>query len=200
MSQGAASPSLADPPSCLLLMRPCRPSGTALLSLFALASPAAAQLPDVAIVAAATSSFTNCRYTDVQAFLQASGQFASVDVIDCVTTTPALADLAPYEAVLTWSNTNYLDPVALGDLLADYSDAGGAVVVTVFANTTTGSLRYLQGRWVTGGYEIIQAAQGNTSDSASLGSTLVPGHPIMAGVTALSAASAFRPLVSTPVL
>lgn len=200
MSQGAASPSAADPPSCLLLMRPCRPSGSALLSLFALASPAAAQLPDVAIVAAATSSFTNCRYTDVQAFLQASGQFASVDVIDCVTTTPTLSDLAPYEAVLTWTNVDYFDPVALGDLLADYSDAGGAVVVTVFANTTTGSLRYLQGRWVTGGYEIIQAAQGNTSDAASLGSTLVPGHPIMAGVTALSAASAFRPLVSTPVL
>ncbi|MEE2938899.1 MAG: hypothetical protein VX460_00810 [Planctomycetota bacterium] len=181
-------------------MRPLSSPSTALVSLLALAPPAAAQLPDVAIVAAATSLFGNCRYTDVQTFLQASGQFASVDVIDCVTTTPALADLAPYEAVLTWSNTDYFDPVALGDLLADYSDAGGAVVVSVFANTSTDAPRHLQGRWVTGGYEIIPAAQGNASDSSSLGAVLVPGHPIMAGVTALSAASAFRPLQSTPLL
>lgn len=181
-------------------MRPLRSSSSAVLSLIAMASPAAAQLPDVAIVAAATSLFANCRYTDVQTFLQASGQFASVDVIDCVTTTPTLADLAPYEAVLTWSNTDYFDPVALGDLLADFSDAGGAVVVTVFANTTAGASRHLQGRWLTGGYEIMPAAQGNSSDAASLGSVLVPGHPIMAGVNAVSAASAFRPLLSTPLL
>lgn len=181
-------------------MRFLRSSRSVPFALVALASPAAAQLPDVAIVAAASGALTDCRYTDVQAFLQSSGQFASVDVIDCVTTTPALADLLPYEAVLTWSNTNYFDPVGLGDLLADYSDTGGAVVVTVFGNTTTGALRFLQGRWMTGGYEIIPAAQGNASNAASLGATLVPGHPIMSGVTALSAASAFRPLTSTPLL
>ena len=165
----------------------------------ALGSPAFAQLPDVAIAAAASGSLGDCRYTDVQAYLQATGQFGNIDIVDCVTTTPALGDLTPYDAVLTWTNVSYNDAAALGDVFADYVDQGGAVVVAVFANTTTGANRYLQGRRLTG-YELIESALGNTSNSATLGTIHDPSHPIVAGVTSLSANNAFRPFVTAPIL
>ena len=94
---------------------------------------------------------------------------------------------------------SYADPVALGDVFADYVDQGGAVVVAVFANTTTGANRYLQGRRLTG-YELIESALGNTSNSATLGTIHDPSHPIVAGVTSLSANNAFRPFVTAPIL
>lgn len=166
----------------------------------ALTAPAFAQTADVAIVAAASGSLTDCRYTDVQSYLLATGQFASVDIIDCVTQTPTLGDLAPYDAVLSWSNTNFDDSVALGDVMADYHDQGGAVVIAVFGTTSTSAARSLDGRWRSGGYELIETAGGNVGGSASLGTILNAAHPTVAGVTALSASSAFRPQATTPIL
>ena len=156
-------------------------------------APALAQLPDVAIVAAASASLSDCRYSDVQSYLTATGRFGSVTVVDCTTTTPALADLMAFDAVLTWSNVNYFDSTTLGDNLADYVDAGGGVVVAVFSTSTANANRSLQGRWISGGYEVIQSQGGSTTGPASLGPTLVPGHPTMAGVATLSATTAFRP-------
>ncbi|MEM6672272.1 MAG: hypothetical protein AAF726_05480 [Planctomycetota bacterium] len=165
-----------------------------------LVTTAQAQLPDVAIVAAAENSLTNCRYTDVQSYLLASGLFASVDIVDCVSTTPSLMDLMPYDGLLTWTNTSYDDGDALGNVFADYHDAGGAVVVAVFGTTTPTTNRFLGGRWITGGYEVIQTQLGNTNNSASLGAILVPGHPTVAGVSSLSAGLAFRPDLMTPLV
>jgi len=41
----------------------------------------------------------------------------------------ALADIQGYDSVLVYSDTGYADPAALGDVLADYVDAGGPAVV-----------------------------------------------------------------------
>lgn len=105
-----------------------------------------AQGPDVAIVAAATSSSTDCRFTDPQSLLMATGSFSSVSIFNANTGTPTLQDLMQYDAVITWSNSAYADSVALGNVLADYVDAGGGVVVAVFANAITGAASRLQGR------------------------------------------------------
>ncbi|QDV05915.1 hypothetical protein Poly30_14180 [Planctomycetes bacterium Poly30] len=182
------------------MQRTILPLLSAPLCALMLSTSALAQAPSVAIVAAANTGLSDCRYTDVQAYLQATGSFLAVDVVDCTSTTPTLTDLASYDSVLTWSNTDYFDKDALGDVFADYADAGGGVVVAVFANTTTGTNRFLGGRWATGGYEIILPAQGNTSNSSSLGTILDPTHPLVQGVTSISASSAFRPLVGTPIL
>ncbi|MEM1447529.1 MAG: hypothetical protein AAGI22_00380 [Planctomycetota bacterium] len=165
-----------------------------------LAASAAAQNPDVAIVAAASGDLANCRYTDVQSYLNADGRFGNVDIIDCITQTPTLGDLTPYDAILTWTNVSYIDAVALGDVFADYVDAGGAVVVGVFATTTTTVNRSLDGRWITGGYEVIEPRLGNMSGFAQLGTVLQPGHPTMVGVNSLSATSAFRPTLAATTL
>ncbi len=170
------------------------------VTLLALAGSAFAQAPNVAIVAAASGSLSDCRYTDVQSYLLATGSFSNVSVIDCVTQTPTVADLAPFDAIVTWTNVDYADKELLGDVLADYADTGAGVVVAVFANTTTGANRFLGGRWVTGGCEIILPAQGNSSNAASLGTILDPTHPTVQGVTTLSATSAFRPNIGTPLV
>jgi hypothetical protein len=67
-------------------------------------------------------------------------------------------------------------------VLADYVDAGGGVVVAVFANSTTFVGRNIGGRWQLG-YEVILDQSGSTSGSAVLGAVAQPGHPVMAGVT-----------------
>lgn len=148
---------------------------------------------DVAICAAAQTSSTDCRFTDVQAKLTASGLFGTVDIINASSSTPTLQQLQAYDAVLVWSNTSFQDSTLLGNTLADYVDAGGAVVVAVFAvnwNTLTLSI---QGRWQNG-YEVIADQSGSTTGAASLGTVLLPAHPIMAGVSSFNGGTnAYRP-------
>lgn len=81
--------------------------------------------PRVAIVAAAATSGADARFTDPQAKLTGTGLFSAVDIITANTTTPSLATLQNYGAVLVWSNVNFASASALGDVLADYVDAGG---------------------------------------------------------------------------
>jgi hypothetical protein len=172
--------------------------GAAVLGASALlASTSAAQL-DVAICAAAQSSSSDCRFTDVQAKLVGSGFFTSVTIINAATSTPTLQQLSAYDAVIVWSNISFQNPTLFGDTLADYVDAGGGVVVAVFANATASTTLSIQGRWQTG-YEVILDQSGQYSASpASLGTVLLPGHPIMAGVSTFSGGtSSFRPTVTT---
>ena len=157
-----------------------------------LAAPALAQI-DVAICAAAATALSDCRFTDVQSKLVASGQFNSVALLDCTTTTPSLVQLQAYDAVLTWSNFSYFNGTALGDVLADYVDAGGGVVVAVFANSDTVANRFLGGRWQTG-YEVILDQGATTTGTATLGTVLLPSHPVMATVVSFSGGtSSYRP-------
>ena len=158
--------------------------------------------PRVLIAAAATTlGSTDCRYVDVQTKLMATGMFSAVDIHDTssVGSLPTLAELESYDTVLTYSNVGYIDNVAMGDLLADYMDAGGGVVVSTFANsgTATAGLR-LMGRWQTGGYEVVVGGSGQTQTAATMGTVLVPAHPIMAGVSTFNGGShAYRPTGTT---
>lgn len=168
---------------------------TCTLAISAAFAPAdAGTPPNVAIVAAAQSSSTSLWFTDPQAKILGTGLVANVDIINAYAGTPTLAELSAYDAVLTWSNNDYADPVALGNVLADYVDAGGGVVVAVFANTSMGANRYLQGRWRTGGYEVVVSQSGNQTGTATLGIVHEPAHPVMAGVTTFSGgSSSYRP-------
>jgi hypothetical protein len=100
--------------------------------------------------------------------------------------TPTLAELLQYNAVLTYSNQNYASGAEMGDMLADYVDVGGGVVVAVFAVSTTTANRSLTGRWETGGYEIIPARSGNNTTAASLGTVHDPLHPIWGGTVSFT--------------
>jgi hypothetical protein len=117
--------------------------------------------------------------TAIQALLQAYGDLATVDLFDAQVATPTLAELQAYDVVLTWSNYVYADPVGIGNVLADYVDAGGKVINLMFAMGNHGW--QMQGRFMDEGY----TAMNGTSlyfGSVCLGSYNA-GHPIMAGVT-----------------
>ncbi len=150
-------------------------------------TPAQAGEPNVGIVAAAGSGAGAVQFTDVRNKLLDTGFFSSVTIWDASTTgtTPTLADLTQFDAVLVWSNTTFQNADAFGDVLADYVDGGGGVVVATFATSTATVGRSLGGRFRAGGYEIIPTQSGNTAGTASLGTILVPDHPTVAGVTQL---------------
>ncbi|MCX7020877.1 MAG: hypothetical protein NTW26_01125, partial [bacterium] len=66
--------------------------------------------------------------------------YYSVDVVDCTTTTPTVAQMEEYGCVYTWSNYAYQDPVAFGNNLADFMDfgSGHGVVSCCFAHSSYG--------------------------------------------------------------
>ncbi len=148
---------------------------------------------DVAIVASASNTANaqaEPRYTDVRDKLMATGMFDSVTIINATgigdgVGTPPLGDLLGFDAIIFWTNDSLANAVTMGDVLADYVDAGGGVVVCVFANTSTNALRYLQGRWLSDpGYIAIPQNGGFVQGTAAgLGTVFVPGHPILNGVT-----------------
>lgn len=162
--------------------------------LATLAPAIMAQSPTVRVglCGAANTSNTSCQWTDVQTRLLATGQFAAVDILNVTTSgigTPTLNQLLAYDALLCWTNSTPANNVAWGNVLADYVDAGGGVVVAVFANSSTTTGRNIDGRGQTG-YEVILDRTGSTSGASGvLGTVSLPSHPVMAGVTAFAGAS-----------
>src|SRR4029077_8265766 len=75
-----------------------------------------------------------------------------VDLFDASNGTPTIQELQQYNIVCAFSNDAWNDPVAMGNVLADYQDTGtGVVVVGTFAWDNRGAWN-LAGRWMTGGY------------------------------------------------
>lgn len=119
----------------------------------------------------------------VRGYLATQG-FAPGDLayIDTRSVTPTFQDLMAFDAVLVWTDYDVKDRVILGDLLADYVDAGGRVVLCNYA-ATDGHMR-LQGRIITADYSPI----GQTGIARS-SSTLVAydaSSPILSGVTSVT--------------
>jgi hypothetical protein len=137
------------------------------------------------------------READVVAKLSALGVFDSLTSIDVGLSTPVLDVLLDFDAVLVYSDAAFADPVALGDVLADYVDAGGRVVLAVFAfdAATFG----VHGRFETDQYFAIPGSAGDTSGgSLTLGTVHDAGHPIMAGVSSFGGGTdSFRPMTTS---
>ena len=57
----------------------------------------------------------------------------AVDLFDAFSGTPTLGQLQQYNIVYAFSNNGWFDATAMGNVLADYEDAGGVVVVSTFA-------------------------------------------------------------------
>ena len=159
--------------------------------------PALAQAPDVVIVASAAGTISDCRFVDVQQRLAATNFFGDVEIFDAFRGTPTLSELQAFDAVLTFSNLDYQNPDLLGDVLADYAETGGGVVVAVFSMTSSDPEVQISGRWITGGFEVIQSGQGSLNSPAAMGVVIDPAHPSVQGVSTLAATAAFRPQLGT---
>jgi hypothetical protein len=126
----------------------------------------------------------------VKNFLVSTGQFADSDITYIQTSatwggsTPTLATLKQYDALLVWTNWNPVDPTALGNVLADYVDAGGGVVISPFASSR--AVASVGGKFATADYNPFVSSGAISSAAVNLGTIVEPTSPIMDGVTTLS--------------
>lgn len=149
------------------------------LILFSFLSlPGFAQIkPKVLVLGAVTPNSWN---EDVKAKLDATGAFAQVDIINgYLSSSPTLSQLQAYDAVLVFSDYGFSDPTALGNVLADYIDGGGGVVGAVFITASVP----VGGRFNTDTYRVIVPAGQQSNSRSTLGTILLPAHPVMKNVT-----------------
>ena len=104
----------------------------------------------------------------------------SIVYMDVRNYTPTLGELTPYDAVLSFSDYTYDDSTAMGNVLADYVDAGGGVVLGHFSFSTGWGIG---GRIMTGNYATISKGA-NTHSNTTMG-WYNPAHPIMDGVSSV---------------
>jgi len=136
-----------------------------------------ADLPSVLICGAVTDA----RYlADIQTKLMATGQFTKVDTMNVHSTTPSLATLQEYRAVMVFSDADYADPVALGNVMANYADKGCGVVCAV--SEVAGSSQ-MQGRWDKGEYYAIPRSIRFGGSRMPMSTVYDLAHPIMQGVS-----------------
>ena len=93
---------------------------------------------------------------------------------------PTVNDLLAYDVVISWSNYSYPDAVAAGDLLADYVDAGGRLILSVFNFSTNWGI---QSQILDGAHSPF--LPGNYTNHYTWGmlGTYDATHPIMEGQT-----------------
>lgn len=157
----------------------------ALATSFAVAAwvaPCAAHA-DVLIYGADSDNFL----ADVQGKLSWDGlELGELVVVDAGTEVLTPQMLEGYDAVVTWGNFVYEDSLATGDVLADFVDDGGGVVVFAYGMRDSG-LQGLRGRFVDGGYLATTLSPDNLEDPV-LGLGDAEGdHRILDGVATFSA-------------
>jgi len=105
---------------------------------------------------------------------------------------PALqvADLMRYHVVILtnnfqWQLSGGVSAKKVGDVLADYVDAGGKVITSGAANMATPDPFVLKGRFVTEKYSAFTVPKALNYERVTLGKKLVVGHAILEGVDSL---------------
>ena len=121
--------------------------------------------------------------------IAAEPDVVTVDYFDAQNATPTLAQLQPYNIVVSFSNSPYFDPVGMGNVLADYADAGGTVVAFDF--DWFGPPFGLDGRWITDGYTPFVAGGPTNFTNSCLG-MYDNTHPLMQGIDPGSLCAFFR--------
>ncbi|MEE9296705.1 MAG: thrombospondin type 3 repeat-containing protein [Phycisphaerae bacterium] len=102
--------------------------------------------------------------------LLSTGMFSTVDVFFSSSGTPSLATLASFDRVLAYTNFTPANAVALGDVLADYVDAGGQLVLATYAFSSPWAI---SGRVMTSGYSPLV----NVGVNGNVGGVLVATQP-----------------------
>jgi PKD repeat protein len=153
-----------------------------LSALLLLTLPSSALAIDVGVFGApSTSSWNN----DVVNKLVGTGQFDSVVGVYSASTTPTLAELQQYEAVLVYTDTTLGDSTTFGNNLADYMDAGGGVVLATFIFSTSWPIG---GRIQSAGYVPFTSGGGTAPGNQTL-VALDPSHAILDGVSSFHGGS-----------
>ena len=122
--------------------------------------------------------------TSARSALLSTGLITAEDltVIAVCGAPPSLETLTDFNAVMVWSNFTPSQPDALGNVLADYVDQGGGVVLATYVYSQPWRIG---GRIMTNGYSpfAVSSALLTTSGRLNL-ATANTNHPILAGVLA----------------
>ena len=140
-----------------------------------------------------TVNTSNLSYSsDFIAALAAKPEVAAVDRFNTNSGTPSAATLANYDLVASLGDFDYQDPALWGDRLSDFIDAGGVVIQYAYDNWDS---THPTGRYESGGYEPFVPGPDDAL-STSLGTILVPGSPLLAGVPTFSTTDNTTPTVA----
>lgn len=120
---------------------------------------------------------------DTAAAIAAEPGVASATPFATDSGTPSAESLTGYDLVVSLGDSSYFDPVLWGDRLADYVDAGGAVLQTAYDNWEDADAAPT-GRFESGGYPPLLRGD-NLNAVVTLGTIVVPGHPIVEGLPAI---------------
>lgn len=129
---------------------------------------------------------TNTWNNDVTNKIVGTGFFPRADgyLVSPGNAVPTLAQLQQYSSVLVYSDAPFNDPVALGNVLADYLDAGGGVVLATFGFYNSNS-NNIQGRISSAGYLPLTVGGYTTGNGETLAAD-EPLHPILSGVNSFN--------------
>lgn len=101
----------------------------------------------------------------------------------------SVAHLVEYDVVLTTNNFQWwnggVSPVTVGNILADYIDQGGKVIMNQFSIAVEAGWK-IEGRFMEENYGAFVNATGTAYTYTSLGTLHEPQHPIFAGVGSLN--------------
>ncbi len=120
--------------------------------------------------------------------MNACGNFCKrIDMLDFGPTgqnrVPALSEIRPYDVLVVGTNFFFGHSNGIGDLLANYMDVGGAVVIAQGGlDSTFGCSAGICGRWDTDKYSPIPRGP-IFGAPGSMGAIYVPGHPLLDGVS-----------------
>ena len=115
-------------------------------------------------------------------YLLATGMFNTLSTILVTNYTPTLEEISAFETILIWSNNSFFNRNAIGDVLADYVDAGGGLVVSMFANATLPWR--IGGRFESEGYfAFYGGSYGGGDGQVTISDT---NHPIFEGIENLN--------------
>ena len=104
-----------------------------------------------------------------------------VDIFNAEIATPSHQQLSNYPVVILMNGLPFFNSVNLGNILAEYIDSGGGVIVTVPSFVTGFNI---SGRFLTEGYLPFNISDGPYMGVTNLGS-YDDSHPIFNGITTL---------------
>ena len=127
---------------------------------------------------------------DLRANMAETGLIPAAEIFLAPMTSPPipLASLVEFGCVIAWTNSSPPGPVALGDRLKEFVDAGGRVVLAIYGYSLPTDPWELQGGIMSPGYSpfVPQNVRLTQFPRELDFMTAVTGHPLLSGVTEFS--------------